>query len=68
MLLIGAGPGENTPFGPAGYNEFGDENTIALDNVKVDFGSTVVPLPAALPLFASALVGFGLVGYRRRKA
>ena len=28
----------------------------------------VVPIPAALPLFASALVGFGLVGHRRRKA
>ncbi len=29
---------------------------------------SVVPIPAALPLFASALIGFGLMGYRRRKA
>lgn len=36
-----------------------------LDAVAV----TAVPLPAALPLFASALIGFfGLAGYRRRKA
>lgn len=26
-----------------------------------------VPLPAALPLFATTLVGFGLVGWRRRR-
>jgi hypothetical protein len=33
-------------------------------------GSTasVVPLPAALPLFASGLVGLGLLGWRRKKA
>ena len=35
-----------------------------IDNVSV----SAVPLPAALPLLASALVGFGLVGYRKRKA
>ncbi|WP_295405912.1 hypothetical protein [uncultured Thiocystis sp.] len=29
---------------------------------------TVVPLPAALPLFASALAGIGIAGWRRRKA
>ena len=28
---------------------------------------SVVPIPAALPLLASALIGFGLVGYRKRK-
>lgn len=30
--------------------------------------TSVVPIPAALPLLATALVGLGLVGYRRRKA
>ena len=29
--------------------------------------STVVPLPAALPLFASGLLGLGLLGCRRKK-
>ena len=29
---------------------------------------TAVPLPAALPLFLSALAGLGLVGWRRRQA
>jgi hypothetical protein len=30
--------------------------------------STVVPLPSALPLFATGLVGLGLLGWRRKKA
>jgi hypothetical protein len=29
--------------------------------------STAVPLPAALPLFASGLVGLGLLGWRRKR-
>ena len=28
---------------------------------------SLVPIPAALPLFASALIGFGFVGYRQRR-
>ena len=43
-----------------------DNNTFfgpALDNVSV----TAVPLPAALPLFASGLAGLGWLGRRRRK-
>ena len=30
--------------------------------------TSVVPLPAALPLFASGLAGLGLLGWRRKKA
>ena len=36
-----------------------------LDNVQ--YIVSPVPIPAALPLFASALIGFGFVGYRRRR-
>lgn len=32
------------------------------------FTGTVVPLPAALPLLATALAGFGLISLRRRRA
>ena len=37
----------------------------AIDNLSVDVNS--VPLPAALPLFASGLVGLGWLSRRRRK-
>lgn len=30
-------------------------------------GSTVVPLPAAFPLLVSAMAGFGLIGWRKRR-
>ena len=32
------------------------------------FEATVVPIPAALPLFATALAGLGIFGWRKRKA
>ncbi len=31
-------------------------------------GVSAVPLPAALPLFLSALAGLGLMGWRRKRA
>ena len=42
----------------------------ALDNITVtDLGPvSTVPLPGALPLFASGLAGLGLLGWRRKKA
>jgi len=33
-----------------------------------EFASTVVPSPAALPLFLSAIASLGFVGWRKRKA
>ncbi len=39
-----------------------------LDNLQYNVAVTPVPLPAALPLFLSALAGLGLMGWRRRQA
>lgn len=64
----------------SGHGSIDFSNTAELfletsDGVSVTFADPaflsnpafVVPLPAALPLFASALVGLGFVGWRRRK-
>ena len=41
----------------------------ALTNIEVNDPFTVAtPLPTALPLFASGLIGLGLLGWRRKKA
>jgi hypothetical protein len=45
---------------------FNNTNITASAVSDVD-SQTVVPLPAALPLFASGLVGLGLLGWRRKK-
>jgi len=42
-----------------------DQNLIFADDFT--FGVTAVPLPAALPLFASGMALFGLGGWRRRR-
>jgi hypothetical protein len=41
-----------------------DSNSFEFDNVRV----AATPLPAALGLFGSAIVGMGVMGLRRRKA
>jgi hypothetical protein len=38
----------------------------AIDDIK--FNVTSMPIPAALPLFATALAGLGVFGWRKRKA
>jgi PEP-CTERM motif len=48
-------------FGPAGEANW----SFALDNIVVD--GSAVPLPAALPLFASGLGMLGLLGWRRKR-
>jgi hypothetical protein len=38
-----------------------------VDDVSISGGTSVVPLPAALPLFATGLAGLGLLGWRRKR-
>jgi hypothetical protein len=45
----------------------GSTNYLGLDNVSLSDPPSPVPLPAALPLFATGLVGLGLLGWRRKK-
>ena len=39
----------------------------AFNNITTSSSVSAVPLPAALPLFASGLVGLGLLGWRRKR-
>jgi hypothetical protein len=43
----------------------GDGTTFVVDNLRLEVAQT--PIPAALPLFASALGGLGFVGWRRKR-
>ena len=68
-----------TIFGPFARFVIGEVDGDAVLDVFINPGSpsgftvnlvtdhAVIPIPAALPLFASALIGFGVIGYRRRK-
>jgi hypothetical protein len=45
------------------FNPNGDDGYLAFD---IAFSTAVTPIPASLPLFASALAGLGFVGWRRK--
>ena len=49
-----------------------DENFVELSraegSISGAYTTTVVPIPAALPLFATAIAGLGFVGWRRKSA
>ena len=67
--LTGLGSGHSFTFkyvpASGSSNEFYVEAlTVLLDP---DFNINPVPLPGALPLFATALGGFGFVGWRRKR-
>jgi len=49
-----------------GFNVAGTASQAIILSVQVSPGSTV-PLPAALPLFISGLVGVGVIGWRNRR-
>ena len=51
-------------------NENPDGSFVYVGSVNVNTfdGLSDIPLPAALPLFASGLAGLGLLGWRRKKA
>jgi hypothetical protein len=55
---------------PTGQTRFGVAVQAVVGDVLLTSVSTLaaVPLPAALPLFASGLIGLGLLGWRRKKA
>jgi hypothetical protein len=56
--------GGNSPFAVGTYSLYG-YGVIIFD---IDFTTAVTPIPAALPLFASALGGLGFAAWRRRRA
>jgi len=40
---------------------------LAIDNSSLDAAAAAVPVPAALPLFASGMGMFGLLAWRRKR-
>lgn len=51
-------------YGWIDYNQF---SFLAIDNSSLTTDAAATPLPAALPLFASALGAFGFFGWRRKR-
>jgi hypothetical protein len=50
-----------------GYRLCTTTSCTTLTNYSAAFEPSVVPLPAALPLFATGLAGLGLLGWRRKR-
>jgi hypothetical protein len=51
-------------------NESSSRESYRVDNHEAFFDSIdpiLTPLPAALPLFATGLIGLGLLGWRRKR-
>lgn len=56
---------------PAHFTSFGQADAAFINSPKIDYihvNVSAVPLPAALPLFATALAGFAGAARRRRKS
>ncbi len=47
------------------YGNF--DSVIAVQGLVTQFDTAVTPLPAALPLFTTALMGLGMAGWRRKR-
>jgi hypothetical protein len=56
-----------TGFDNINFEAFGLTQPFTVTDFNGDLTLQIVPVPAALPLFGSALAGFGLVGWRRRR-
>jgi hypothetical protein len=53
---------------PTGQTRFGVAvQAVVGDVLLTSVSTTLIPVPAALPLFVSGLVGLGLLGWRRKK-
>ncbi len=49
------------------FQQEGNHEDPAIDNIVVQLDSAATPLPAALPLFATGIGALGLLGWRRKK-
>jgi hypothetical protein len=71
MMLSDAAPTLNNAQGFSFWSKEGVADGIAAavaPTLTITVAASVVPVPAALPLLLTGLVGLGLVGWRKRKA
>jgi hypothetical protein len=57
-----------TPLDSGGEGVIGKYGTNARELIWTSYSVAQTPIPAALPLFASALAGLGFAGWRRKRA